>query len=97
MQEGFDFHRGEREAQRRFATQARWDGTRRRQLLWREIPPSLHARLESAPFFFLCCRSLVRKLPHVNQVGSRGWAAAVSCFALVVLWVFVPGNKTYAF
>jgi len=53
MQHDLDFHDGEREAQRRFGTQARWDAARRRQLLWHEIPAALHARLESAPFFFL--------------------------------------------
>ncbi len=47
------FHPGEVEAQRRWETAELWDTARRRRLLWREIPETLHARLEGAPFFFV--------------------------------------------
>lgn len=47
------FHEGEHLAQTRFGDPAIWDENRRKQLLWQEIPPQFHERLETAPFFFL--------------------------------------------
>lgn len=48
-----DFHAGEVAAQRRWNTTGLWDAARRQRLLWTHIPAEFHARLESAPFFFL--------------------------------------------
>lgn len=47
------FNAGELAAQQRWNTTGLWDETRRRRLLWDHIPREFHARLESAPFFFL--------------------------------------------
>ncbi|QQG35584.1 MAG: pyridoxamine 5'-phosphate oxidase family protein [Micavibrio aeruginosavorus] len=47
------FHAGELLAQNRYGDPLMWDGKRRERLLWHEIPLQFHARLESAPFFFL--------------------------------------------
>ncbi|MFA7291511.1 MAG: pyridoxamine 5'-phosphate oxidase family protein [Rhodocyclaceae bacterium] len=47
------FHTGEVAAQQRWETAALWDDSRRQRLLWNHIPAELHARIESAPFFFL--------------------------------------------
>lgn len=47
------FSDSEREAQRRWGDPAVWDEARITRLLWNQIPPGLHARLEAAPFFFL--------------------------------------------
>jgi len=47
------FHRGELDAQQRFGDPEIWDQARQTQLLWRGIPQRFHARLETAPFFFL--------------------------------------------
>lgn len=47
------FHAGETAAQARWHTSDRWDEARRQRLLWDHIPQELHARIESAPFFFL--------------------------------------------
>jgi len=47
------FSDSEREAQRRWGDPTVWDEARITRLLWRRIPPELHARLEAAPFFFL--------------------------------------------
>lgn len=48
-----DFHDGEKRLQQQWQTDAIWDQARRDRLLWDHIPAPLHARLESAPFFFL--------------------------------------------
>ncbi|MBU1665643.1 MAG: pyridoxamine 5'-phosphate oxidase family protein [Gammaproteobacteria bacterium] len=48
-----NFHAGEVAAQRRWNTGDIWDAVRRQRLLWKHIPAEFHARLESAPFFFL--------------------------------------------
>lgn len=47
------FHPGEEAAQQRWNTASWWDEARRMRLLWDHIPGEFHARLESAPFFFL--------------------------------------------
>ncbi|NJD24753.1 MAG: pyridoxamine 5'-phosphate oxidase [Betaproteobacteria bacterium] len=47
------FHKGEQAAQARWRTDRMWDEVRRERLLWDQVPPEFHARLEGAPFFFL--------------------------------------------
>ena len=47
------FHKGEQQAQQRWQTAELWDKSRKKRLLWTEIPPDLHSRLNDAPFFFL--------------------------------------------
>lgn len=47
------FHPSELELQRRWGSELQWDAARRERLLWDHIPPELHARIETAPFFFL--------------------------------------------
>jgi predicted pyridoxine 5'-phosphate oxidase superfamily flavin-nucleotide-binding protein len=51
------FNAGETALQERWGTTALWDEARRKRLLWDRIPPELHARIESAPFFFLATSS----------------------------------------
>lgn len=47
------FSTAERQAQQRWGRPQVWDAARRQRLLWDHIPCEYHARLESAPFFFL--------------------------------------------
>ena len=47
------FSTSEREAQRRWGNPSVWDEARIERLVWGEIPPRFHARLEAVPFFFL--------------------------------------------
>ena len=47
------FSTSEREAQRRWGNPSVWDEARIERLVWGEIPPRFHGRLEAVPFFFL--------------------------------------------
>ena len=47
------FGDSERDAQRRWGNPAVWDEARITRLLWTEIPPQYHTRVEAVPFFFL--------------------------------------------
>jgi hypothetical protein len=53
MKTPFTFHEGEVTAQQRWDTSEIWDETRKQRLLMQEIPVEYHARLASAPFFFI--------------------------------------------
>ena len=47
------FHAGELDAQQRWGNPELWTETRINQLIWKQIPAQLHARIEAAPFFIL--------------------------------------------
>jgi predicted pyridoxine 5'-phosphate oxidase superfamily flavin-nucleotide-binding protein len=53
MSQDSPFHSGEQQAQARWNSSDIWDEARKQRLLWNAIPEQFHARLESAPFFFL--------------------------------------------
>lgn len=72
------FHEGELQAQDRFGDPSVWDEKRRDRLLWHEIPPELHSRLEAAPFFFLATSDARGRCDCSFKGGGKGLVKIVS-------------------
>ncbi|MCB9989810.1 MAG: pyridoxamine 5'-phosphate oxidase family protein [Rhodospirillales bacterium] len=72
------FHQGELQAQSRFGDPSIWNEKRRGKLLWREIPAEFHARLESAPFFFLATSDAQGRCDCSFKGGGEGLIKIIS-------------------
>lgn len=81
--EHWNFHPGEREAQERWGTPGLWDVSRKERLLWDHIPEPFHARIESAPFFFLATSSPDGRCDCSFKGGGPGLVRMLGprCFA----------------
>jgi predicted pyridoxine 5'-phosphate oxidase superfamily flavin-nucleotide-binding protein len=72
------FHAGELDAQARFGDPSIWDKSLQQKLLWEEIPKEFHARLESAPFFFLATSDDKGNCDCSFKGGDKGLIKVIS-------------------
>ena len=79
MNKAAPFHSGELDAQNRFGDPAIWDDKRQKNLLWKEIPEEFHARLETAPFFFLATSDDKGNCDCSFKGGGKGLIRVISC------------------
>lgn len=91
------FSPGERAAQERWGNPELWTEARISQLVWDHVPPSLHARLEAAPFFFLATSDGQGRCDCSFKGGGPGLVEVVNPKRLAFphFAARVPGNGTY--